>query len=196
MQKATKSRKSGPEPTLGALISHPTRVKAYVILTERVASPSEIAKATGLAVGHVSYHVNKLEELDVVELVDTAQRRGAVEHYYRAIKRPYASDESFEQMGSEERDSLTRYTLQLHLTDVARALEAETFDARANRSLIRVPAMVDDEGFAELAELHDEMYERKLEIHTRSAARMAASGSAGIPTVDTAMFFETPQLAL
>jgi DNA-binding transcriptional ArsR family regulator len=196
MANATKRKAAGVEPTLGALISHPTRVKAYVILTERVASPNEIAKATGLEVGHVSYHVGKLAELKVIELVDTAQRRGAVEHYYRAIKRPYASDESFEEMNPAERESLTRFTLQLHLTDMARALDAGTLDGRSNRSLIRVPAMVDEEGFEELAELHDEMYQRKLEIHAKSAERMVNEKTEGIPTVDTSMFFETPQLAL
>ena len=196
MANATKRKAAGVEPTLGALISHPTRVKAYVILTERVASPNEISKATGLDVGHVSYHVGKLAELKVIELVDTAQRRGAVEHYYRAVKRPYASHESFEEMEPSERDFLTRFALQLHLTDMSRALDAGTFNERTNRVLIRVPAMVDEEGFAELAELHEEMYKRKLEIHAQSAERMANEGTEGIPTVDTSMFFETPQLAL
>jgi DNA-binding transcriptional ArsR family regulator len=180
------------ESTLGALVSHPTRVKSYVILAERVASPNEIALEIGLDVGHVSYHVKKLAELDMVELIDVRPVRGANEHFYKATKRPIVSDADFEGMNPEERDALTRYTLQLHLTDAARALEAGTFDARTNRWLVRMQLQVDEEGFAELGELHEEMYERKLEIEARSAERMAAGESTSIPTVDTAMFFELP----
>ena len=183
---------SGIESTLGALVSHPTRVKSYVILAERVASPNEIALEIGRDVGHVSYHVKKLAQLGVVELIDVRPVRGANEHFYKATKRPIVSDADFAAMSPEERDELTRYTLQLHLTDAARALEAGTFDARTNRWLVRIQMQVDEAGFAELGELHEEMYERKLEIEARSAERMAAENTASIPTVDTAMFFELP----
>jgi DNA-binding transcriptional ArsR family regulator len=180
------------ESTLGALVSHPTRVKSYVILAERVASPNEIATEIGLDVGHVSYHVRKLAELGMVELIDVRPVRGANEHFYKAIKRPIVSDEDFAAKSPEERSSLTRYILQLHLTDVTRALEAGTFDARTNRWLVRMPLQVDEVGFTELGELHEEMYQRKLEIEAKSAGRMAAGEKTSIPIVDTAMFFELP----
>jgi DNA-binding transcriptional ArsR family regulator len=190
----TEAVKKGPriESTLGALVSHPTRVKSYVILAERVASPNEIASEIGLDVGHVSYHVKKLAEMGVVELIDVRPVRGANEHFYKATKRPIVSNADFAEMTPEERDDLTRYTLQLHLTDASRALEAGTFDARTNRWLVRLQLQVDEAGFAELGALHEEMYERKMEIEAKSAARMAAEKTTSIPTVDTSMFFELP----
>lgn len=185
-------KSSGIESTLGALVTHPTRVKAYVILTERVASPNEIAREIGSTVNHVAYHVRKLREFELIELVDEKPVRGANEHFYRATKRPYADDVDLAKMSPEQRDSLTRYILQLHLADAARALDAGSFDSRPNRCLIRLPMTVDEEGFSELNSLHEEMYERKLEIQAKSAERMASEKTAGIPTVDTSMFFELP----
>ena len=185
-------RGSGIESTLGALVAHPTRVESYVILAERVASPNEIAMETNKEVSHVSYHVRKLEKFGFIELVDERAVRGANEHFYRAVKRPFASDAALEEMSPEEVGSLTRYTLQLHLTDAVRALDAGTFDARLNRWLVRLPMQVDEDGFSELADLHREMYERKLQIQAASAERIASEGTAAIPTVDTAMFFEMP----
>lgn len=182
----------GIESTLGALIAHPTRVRCYVILTERVASPNEIANETNLAVGHVSYHVDKLKALGVIELVAERPVRGATEHFYRAVRRPVALESGLEEMSPEERDSLTRYILQLALADAAVAINAGTFDARLNRALVRIPLTVDDEGFDELASLHEEMYERHLEIEARSAGRMAEEDTAPIPTVATHMFHEMP----
>jgi DNA-binding transcriptional ArsR family regulator len=183
---------SGIESTLGTLIAHPTRVKCYVILNERVASPNEIALETNLAVGHVSYHVDKLKALKVIELVDERPVRGAIEHFYRAVRRPVALERGLEEMTPEERDSLTRYTLQLAIADAALAVNAGTFDGRLNRALVRVPLTVDEKGFAELASLHEEMYERHLEIEAQSAGRMAEEGTAPIPTVATHMFHEMP----
>ncbi len=53
--------------------------------------------------------------------------------------------------------------------------------------------LVDEEGFAELSDLHMEAWERTLEIQAKSAERMTQSQEEGIPTVSTTMFFETPE---
>ncbi|HVV91263.1 MAG TPA: winged helix-turn-helix domain-containing protein [Solirubrobacterales bacterium] len=181
------------EMTLAAIVAHPTRARSFLILAERTASPAEIAKEIGKDVGHVGYHVRKLQQLDLIELVDEKPVRGAVEHFYRAIERPYVSEEEFAGQSIEEREVFTRAILQLHVADVARAMDEHTFDARSNRAILRTPMLVDEEGFAELSELHLEMYDRTLEIQARSAERMAGKDVESIPTVSTSMFFETPQ---
>lgn len=181
------------ETTLAAIVAHPTRARAFTILTERTASPVEIAQEIGKDVGHVGYHVRKLLQLNLVELVDERPVRGAVEHFYRATVRPYVSAEEFAGQTMEEREVFTRHILQFHVADIARAMDARTFDARPNRALLRTPMVVDEDGFQELAELHDEMYERTLDIQARSAGRLASQGEEGINTVSATMFFETPE---
>ena len=69
-----------------------------MILNERVASPNEIAETIDERLPNVSYHVRALLELGTIELVDTAQRRGAIEHYYRAIVRPFFSDRDWKRL--------------------------------------------------------------------------------------------------
>jgi DNA-binding transcriptional ArsR family regulator len=182
------------ETTLAAIVAHPTRARAFTILTERTASPVEIAQEIGKDVGHVGYHVRKLLQLDLVELVDERPVRGAVEHFYRATVRPYVSEEEFAGQTLEEREVFTRHTLQFHVADIARALDAHTFDTRPNRALLRTPMVVDEDGFQELADLHNEMYERTLQIQARSAERLIGEPeSASINTVSATMFFETPE---
>lgn len=180
------------ETTLAAIVAHPTRARAFIILAERVASPVEIAQEIGKDVGHVGYHVRKLQALNLIELVDERPVRGAVEHFYRAIERPLISEEEFAEQSIEERESFTRYALQLHVTDIARAMDEHTFDARPSRILARVPLLVDEDGFQELSDLHSEVYDRTLEIQARSAERMTKSDAEGIPTMSTSMFFEMP----
>jgi len=182
------------EASLAAIVAHPTRARCFSILAERTASPVEIAQEIGKDVGHVGYHVRKLQEMNLIELVDERPVRGAVEHFYRAVVRPFVSEKELVEQTIEEREVFTRYLLQLHVTDIARAMDEHTMDARPNRWIIRTPLLVDEAGFEELSALHAELYERTLDIQARSDERRAGTDDEGIPTMSTNMFFETPEL--
>lgn len=66
-------------------LAHPLRSRILHLIAEAPAqgvSPNEMTKATGEPLGNVSYHTKALLELGLIDLSDTAQRRGAIEHYY------------------------------------------------------------------------------------------------------------------
>lgn len=69
---------------LVSALAHEDRVGILRILSEREASPRELAMLLDLTLSNVSYQVRRLKEADIVALVRTAPRHGAVEHYYRA----------------------------------------------------------------------------------------------------------------
>lgn len=184
------------ETTLAAIVAHPTRARAFSILAERTASPVEIAQVIGKDVGHVGYHVRKLLQLELIELVDERPVRGAVEHFYRAIERPLVSEEEFAALSVQEREVFTRYIMQLLVADVARSMDQSLFAARPNHAILRTPMLVDEQGFQELSELHTELLERTLEVQARSAERMTGSAEDGIPTVSASMVFEIPKKKL
>ena len=65
-------------------VAHPLRVEILEALVSKgEMSPTEIAAELQSKPGNVSYHVNVLRECEVIELVRTEPRRGALEHYYR-----------------------------------------------------------------------------------------------------------------
>jgi DNA-binding transcriptional ArsR family regulator len=64
-------------------LAHPLRVQILEILSERVASPNDLSVELGVDLGHVAYHTRTLDRCGCLELVDTAQRRGATEHFYK-----------------------------------------------------------------------------------------------------------------
>jgi DNA-binding transcriptional ArsR family regulator len=66
-------------------LGHPTRVRILNVLRDReLASPIELSAELGVPLGTVGYHVRRLEALGFIELARRTQRRGAVEHHYRA----------------------------------------------------------------------------------------------------------------
>lgn len=77
---------------LAKALSSSLRARALNLISEGVASPKAIAKELGLDVRSVAYHVRVLRELGCIELVDTKQRRGAVEHIYRVTERALEND--------------------------------------------------------------------------------------------------------
>jgi DNA-binding transcriptional ArsR family regulator len=75
---------------VGKALSHPLRIAFLRAARDRQkVSPSEYARETGEPLGNVSYHVTTLARAGVLRVVDTAKRRGALEHYY-AVKGPRA----------------------------------------------------------------------------------------------------------
>src|SRR5882724_10397813 len=100
--RAVKTRKA-IRSSLVAVASHPLRGRCLTILNEHVASPKELAEVLGEPdVSRVAYHVKVLKEMGKIELVDTAQRRGATEHFYRCVERPYLTAEQHEELSVAE----------------------------------------------------------------------------------------------
>jgi DNA-binding transcriptional ArsR family regulator len=70
---------------LAKALSSPLRARALALIAEGVASPKRIAKELDLDVRSVAYHVRVLRKLGCIELVETQQRRGAIEHIYKTV---------------------------------------------------------------------------------------------------------------
>ena len=168
------------------------QAQALAILNERIASPNEIAQELGQSVGHVSYHVNVLKKCECIELVDTASRRGAVEHFYRATIRLLIDDETWARLPASIRPSLTATLLQDLVKDAGGALSAGTFDARPDSHLTWTPMILDEEGWQEASGSLRELLERILEIQALSAERLTKAGEAGFRVSVAAMAYETP----
>jgi DNA-binding transcriptional ArsR family regulator len=180
------------DPRIAKALSHPMRARILVILNERVASPNEIAEMIDERLPNVSYHVRALLDLGCIELVDTAQRRGAIEHYYRAIVRPFFSDSDWKRIPRSARRAISDTLLKVIWEDVSDAAESGTFDSRPDRSLVHSPMMVDDQGWSELAEVMARVRRDVEKIESQSARRLKRSKDAGVPTSVVLMQFETP----
>jgi DNA-binding transcriptional ArsR family regulator len=147
------------DPRIVRALSHPIRHRVLVALNERVASPKELAAELG-----------ELAQLGCIELVSTTQRRGALEHHYRAVMRPFFDDAAWAQIPVSTRRSLFDSDLDRLWNDVAEAAKAGGFDhPRAHASWTALE--VDEQGFNELADLLGSVVERALEIQAESAAR-------------------------
>jgi DNA-binding transcriptional ArsR family regulator len=181
------------DPRIAKALSHPMRARILMILNERVASPNEIADDIDERLPNVSYHVRALLDLGCIELVDTAQRRGAIEHYYRAVVRPFFSDSDWKRIPRSGRQAISDSILQILWEDLSESMKAGTFEARTDRHLTHSQMLLDQEGWDEMTDLLSGVLGEVEKIESRSRARLKkAQDGAAIPTTFALMNFESP----
>jgi len=178
---------------LSKALAHPLRVQILIILNERVASPNELAKELNEGLSLVSYHVKVLKDFECIELVSTRPRRGATEHFYRAVRRPYLNLQEWNQVPGSAKEAISASVVEMILGDLAPAFESGTFDARPDRHLSRTPVVLDEEGWRDLHELLDETLDRVLDLQAQSADRLTGSDEDGILAKVALIGFESPQ---
>jgi predicted transcriptional regulator len=71
--------------SLERALAHPLRARALELFGDAPKSPNQVAKELEVDVSSLAYHVRVLRKLGCIELVETKQRRGALEHFYRAV---------------------------------------------------------------------------------------------------------------
>lgn len=129
------------------------------VLNQRVASPSELAGELDEPIGNVSYHMRTLADLGMVELVRTEPRRGAVEHYYRAIERPHLPAQDWATLPPSVRRSFSDTTGRAVLDDLTAAAKSGGFE-RDGARLHRLELKLDQKGWDELGKVLDDASQR------------------------------------
>ncbi len=185
-------KKDGVEQIVAKAFAHPLRVQILIILNERVASPNLLSQELDQSLNLVAYHVRVLEKYDCIELVDTKQRRGATEHFYRATRRQFLSDAEWARMPDALRPGLSGAMLKAVFDDIEEAVTGDTFDEVADRHLSRTPMVVDEQGWDEVATLLGETLDRVLEIQAGASERVAAGDEPGMLAKVEILHFKSP----
>lgn len=186
---------SAVDSRLAKALAHPLRVQLLAALNEGVASPNELAKRLDEPLTNVSYHVRMLHDLGTIELVETEPRRGALEHYYRAVVRPFFGDRDWKKLPKNARGSISDAVLQLVWDDAAEAIKTGLFDERDDRHLTRSVLAVDEQGWEELHDLLMETLDNAMQIQADSASRASKDGGDTFSVNLVMMTHPTPSTA-
>lgn len=175
-------------------LSHPLRVQILDVLSERVASPNWLSDRLDASLSHVAYHTRTLNKCGCLSLVDTAQKRGATEHFYKAPPGAYVSSRVWRRVPQAILGGISGATLQSFMDRAVAALEAGTIDARDDTVLTWMPLLLDQRGWDEVVAIMEEATDRVLTAQQRSDQRLAdadgpqetISAIAGLASFETA----------
>jgi len=173
-------------------LAHPLRVQILELLTDHVASPNLLAGELEAGLSDVAYHTRALDRYGALELVDTAQRRGATEHFYKANPGAFVGGPMWRRVPKAVRGGVSAATLQTFLDKAIAALEAGTLDGRDDTVFRWMPLHLDEEGFAEVVSILEEATKLMLAAHVRSQDRLNENGDEdAVSTVVGMAAFET-----
>jgi len=188
----TKNKKDGVEQIVAKAFAHPLRVQILIILNEKIASPNMLAQQLDESLNLVAYHVRVLEKYDCIELVDTKQRRGATEHFYRATRRQLLTDDQWAQMPASLRPGMAAAVLKSIFEDIEAASKAGTLEEVDELHISRTPMVLDKEGWSDVANLLNGSLDRLLEIQAESAKRLGESKEEGTISRVHLLHFKAP----
>jgi DNA-binding transcriptional ArsR family regulator len=188
----TKNKKDGVEQIVAKAFAHPLRVQILIILNEKIASPNMLAQQLDESLNLVAYHVRVLEKYDCIELVDTKQRRGATEHFYRATRRQLLTDDQWAQMPASLRPGMANAVLKSIFEDIEAASKAGTLEEVDDLHITRLPMVLDKTGWDEVSNLLKSTYDGLMEIQTAASARVAESTEDGLLAKVHLLHFKSP----
>ncbi len=183
------------DPRLAKALANSQRVEILAVLSHRQISPARYAREYDCKLPSVAYHFKVLEEYECIELVETVQRRGALEHIYRCAKQPLLGDGDWKLLPLSIRGGISGAILRTLVERARLAIEDGTFDRREDRHFTWTPLALDGKGWNEVTSLFAATLAKVEKIETKASGRMAKSGEEPIPVTVALASFESPSEA-
>jgi DNA-binding transcriptional ArsR family regulator len=191
---ATKTERRSPTQNRLIAMSHPLRARVLNVLSERTASPKEIADQLGEPIPNVSHHAKRLVQLGCAELVDKRQVRGAIEHFYRATDRPMVETEEWNELDPLVAQDIVCKIMQLGLDDFVSSVKSKMVGTDERFHLTRTRLVLDEEALTEALEIQERARLEIVEAQARAADRLSASGEKGFHASSFLGCFEAPPI--
>lgn len=134
------------DPQLIKGLGHPMRQHILLVTLQREASPGEMAELFGVGVSKVAYHVKVLcQECELIRETRTAQRRGAIEHFYRTDVKTLFPARMWRRLGKELHAVAGGRQASDLFDDLAEAVQAGKLKGDEDH-ISRTPLVLDAEG--------------------------------------------------
>lgn len=161
-------------------LDHVLRQHILLAAVQRKVSPNELSKLLGEGLSQISYHVKVLHEDcdEMLELVATEPRRGAIEHYYRASAKTLLPAKAWRVKKGLRGVIGAGFASDL-FNDLGEALEAGKLSG-SHDHIARIPLVLDAEGKRNVKAIAERATREAEEEQHAASKRMAkANGDGG-----------------
>ncbi len=182
---------------LAKVFVDPLRMKIMAECNMREMSPKQFhGEFGGGSLSRVSRAFDVLVEYDWLHQTRTetgGQRRGAVEHFYRATGTAMFDENTWPDVPPALRGTFTWRAFETFAGQVKEAMEAGTIDAREDRHFTWTPLRLDQQGWETVVAWLDAIFYFLSEEQDDANARMAETGEEPIPMTVALAAFESPK---
>ena len=172
-------------------IKNEIRIDLLRILSERPASPRELAETLGEDPGYILDHVVELWADNCIEVVADEDAGGdEADRRYRTAPPFFVDDWEAQELSPADREQLSVTVLQGIVTEALGALRTGSLDSRHDAHLSYKALKLDDRGWREFVALLLRTLKEAETIEESSRDRLGLSGEEGIEAVVALMGFE------
>lgn len=177
-----RSAKEAVDGRLMKALTHSVRVQILSLIVDGEWSPNQLHKELGIGLSQISYHIKVLKDFELIELTKEEPRRGAVEHFYRAVERVVIPEGMAAALPKAARMEALKRILMLAEKDMKKSLESGAFHDRPDFHASWSPFELDELGRAKLHARLDALLDEAIETEAESLERLAKDGGKSIPT--------------
>jgi DNA-binding transcriptional ArsR family regulator len=182
---------------LAKILADPEALQILAQLNVREMSPKQFHdEFGGASLASIGRRFKKLAKggwLTLVREERGGKRRGATEHFYRAIGPAILDTEDWSELPDSLKATLTWKTFEQLRERVQQAMAAGTFDARIDRHLSWTPLLLDQPGWEAVLAAVNTLFHTVL-VEARSAEqRMAKTGEEPLEATIALAAFESPK---
>jgi len=172
-----RKRSNAPLDRVLRALNHPVRRRVLRALVDREGSASTLSRELKLELGVVSYHLNQVlaRECEVVELIDSVPRRGAIEKFYRLKFQALTEGDSAQEDSAREGPRMM--SIEECFIVAVSAMDANAFKTMQGSAWDWFLAQVDAKGWNQICKARDDFNRRARTAVERSRARAGDDGS-------------------
>ncbi|MCL0089580.1 helix-turn-helix domain-containing protein [Dehalococcoidia bacterium] len=151
-------------------LADPLHLRLLELLSQKAMTVTQVANLLDEKPNRLYYHINKLEEVGLVQLVETRPHRGILEKYYQAVAENFKIDESVIQLQQEEVGTLydlAQGVFESTMADLRQTLRAKLQEEspessvelkhHIERTLVRLPLEKVKEAYEKVQALGQEL---------------------------------------
>jgi len=154
-------------------LAHPLRVRILAYMNDREWSPNELSEELHEGLSQISYHVKVLRDFEMIEMTRTMPRRGAVEHFYRAVERAYIPRWMAKLIPRSGNEIIGSNILEAIEEDLIASVKSGKFYEREDTHASYTPVILDGLGCEEADEVAIRAIKEILKIQSKAANRRA-----------------------
>ncbi len=183
-----------PSPNYAIIASDPLKAQIVAVALQRLYSPSEYARESGVSLGVASYAFKVLREKGILELVETIPIRGStLKHMYRATEAAIVSNADWGDLSEAMHPVFTGTILQDFSARVTQAIETGHLFSRDDFCLYWAPRDLDEIAWREQVEIYNWCIEASEQLEVDTVNRRAnGKGEGSFHTTFAIAAFPSP----
>jgi DNA-binding transcriptional ArsR family regulator len=195
MAEARDSRNDAKGQSLPSALDHPLGSQILSLLGERgFASAKQIAGELSESRSSVSERLRRMRDDGLVEVVESKERRGAIERFYRPTETSFLMDpDEYAVLSESRKKRLTLRLVQDFANKVKAALSPTGPPLRDDSCWFLITGRVDAQGWEELVAIHHRALDEAERVRRESRARLEESGAGSSVICSSGFLFELPK---